>query len=57
VRAVTAQAVTAAAHKYIHPETMGTVIIGQVEAVRTARHPRWPVTLDEVTGSAAGTRR
>jgi predicted Zn-dependent peptidase len=56
VRAVTAQAVSAAAQKYINPATMGTVIIGQVDEVRKARHPRWPVALDEVTGSGAGTR-
>jgi len=48
VRAVTAQAVTAAAQKYVHPEMMGITIIGQIDAVRKARHPRWPVTLDEV---------
>jgi hypothetical protein len=27
---------------------MGITIIGQIDAVRKARHPRWPVTLDEV---------
>jgi predicted Zn-dependent peptidase len=48
VRAVTAQAVTAAAQKYIHPDAMGITIIGQIDAVRQARHPRWPVALDEV---------
>src|SRR5262245_29095231 len=48
VRAVTAQAVTAAAQKYVHPDMMGVTIIGQIDAVRKARHPRWPVALDEV---------
>lgn len=48
VRAVTAEQVTAAAQKYIHPETIGTVLIGQIDEVRAARHPRWPVALDEV---------
>ena len=52
VRAVTAQAVSAAAQKYIHPETMGTVVIGQIDEVRKARHPRWPVALDEVMTGA-----
>jgi predicted Zn-dependent peptidase len=50
VRAVTSQAVSAAAQKYINPSTVSTVVIGQVEEARKARHPRWPVGLDEVTG-------
>jgi zinc protease len=48
VRAVTADQVRAAAERYIQPDQMRTVIIGQLDAVRKARHPRWPVTLDEV---------
>lgn len=48
VRAVTAEDVRAAAERYIRPEQMRIVIVGQLEAVRRARHPRWPVTLDEV---------
>lgn len=49
VRAVTAEDVRAVAARYIQPEQMRTVIVGQLEAVRNARHPRWPVTLAEVT--------
>ena len=57
VRAVTAEHVLAAAAKYIHPDKLATVLIGQLDAVRTARHPRWPATLDELnTTSAGGTR-
>jgi len=48
VRAVTPQQVQAAAAKYVHPEQVGTVLIGQIEKVRAARHPRWPAALDEV---------
>ena len=48
VRAVTAEQVRAAAERYIQPDQMRTVIIGQLEAVRKARHPRWPVSLDEL---------
>ena len=48
VRGVTAQQVQAAAIKYIHPDQLGTVLIGQIETVRAARHPRWPAALDEV---------
>jgi hypothetical protein len=39
---------TAAAQKYVHPEPMGTVVTGQPAEVKKARHPRWPVALDEV---------
>jgi len=48
VRAVTAADVGAAARKYVHPETMGIVVIGQIEKVRQARHPRWPFALDDL---------
>jgi predicted Zn-dependent peptidase len=48
VRAVTARDVTDAAARYIQPDRMGVVIIGQLDAVRKARHPRWPATLEEV---------
>jgi predicted Zn-dependent peptidase len=54
VRAVTARQVTAAAQAYVHPELLGTVIIGQLEAVRKARHPRWPMVLDEVVSWSPG---
>jgi zinc protease len=49
VRAVTAADVKRVAMTYVHPERMVTVIIGQLDAVRTARHPRWPLALEEVT--------
>ncbi len=48
VRAVTAQQVSAVAQKYVHPDQIGVVVIGQLDAVRHARHPRWPATLEEV---------
>ena len=48
VRAVTAQRVSTVAQKYVHPDQLGVVVIGQIDAVRKARHPRWPVALDEV---------
>jgi predicted Zn-dependent peptidase len=55
VRSVTAQAVTAAAQKYINPEAVGSVVIGQIDEARKARHPRWPVALDELAkGSDPG---
>src|SRR5438552_150304 len=52
VRAVTAEDVGAAARKYVHPEIMGTVVIGQIDKVRQARHPRWPVALDDLMAAA-----
>jgi predicted Zn-dependent peptidase len=48
VRAVTSRQVTDVAQRYIRPEQMGAVVIGQLDAVRKARHPRWPATLDDV---------
>jgi hypothetical protein len=49
---VTAGDVGEAARKYVHPEMMGTVVIGQVDKVRQARHPRWPVALDDLMAAA-----
>ena len=54
VRAVTAEQVQAAANKYIHPEQLATVIIGQLDAVRTAHHPRWPAAIEELTSTSTG---
>ena len=48
VQAVTAQEVTAAAAEYIDPGAMTAVVVGQIDDVRAARHPRWPFELDEV---------
>ncbi|MCY4398302.1 MAG: hypothetical protein OXE96_03015 [Gemmatimonadetes bacterium] len=48
VLAVTAEEVTAAAVEYIDPGAMTAVVVGQIDDVRAARHPRWPVALDEV---------
>jgi predicted Zn-dependent peptidase len=53
VRGVTAQDVTAAAQKYVPPDMVGTVVIGQIEEVRKARHPRRPAALDEVIAGSA----
>jgi predicted Zn-dependent peptidase len=48
VRAVTAANVTAAARKYMDPRSLTAVVVGQIERVRAARHPRWPFALDDV---------
>jgi predicted Zn-dependent peptidase len=56
VRAVTGEQVRAAAERYIRPDLLATVLIGQIEAVRTSRHPRWPATLPELAPPAAPPR-
>ena len=48
VERVAAEAVRAAAVKYIQPDRLAAVIIGQVGEARAARHPRWPFALDDV---------
>ena len=48
VEAVTVEQVNQIARKYLDPAQMNTVIIGPIELIREARHPRWPVDLDSV---------
>jgi predicted Zn-dependent peptidase len=48
VRAVTAKDVTAVAGTYVRPDDLAVVVIGPLDAVRKARHPRWPAALEEV---------
>ena len=48
VRAVTPDDVKAIAREYLDPRTFVTVVAGPLERIRAARHPRWPVALDEV---------
>lgn len=48
VRSVTPEEVKAFARRYLNPATFTTVVAGPLERIRAARHPRWPVALDEV---------
>ncbi|MCY4398963.1 MAG: insulinase family protein [Gemmatimonadetes bacterium] len=48
VRSVTAENVKAIAREYLDPATFMTIVAGPLERIRAARHPRWPVALDEV---------
>ena len=48
VRSVTAEDVKAVAREYLDPATFVTVVAGPLARIRAARHPRWPVALDEV---------
>ncbi len=45
VTAVTVQQVKEVAQKYLSPEEMVTVVVGPIDKIREARHPRWPVDL------------
>ena len=51
VRAVTASDVKAMAERYLDPATLVTVVAGPLARIREARHPRWPVSLDELEAS------
>jgi predicted Zn-dependent peptidase len=46
IEAVTAKQIKDMAAKYFDPSQMQVVIVGPIDAIRTARHPRWPVDLD-----------
>jgi zinc protease len=57
VRAVTVEAVMASARRYLDPAGLVTVVVGPLEKIRAARHPRWPVSLDEVAAQGGGSTR
>jgi predicted Zn-dependent peptidase len=48
ITAVTAAQVKDAARKYLKSSEMTTVVLGPIGAIRQARHPRWPVALDDL---------
>lgn len=48
VRAVTVGDVKRVAREHLDPAEFVTVVAGPLERIRAARHPRWPVALDEV---------
>ena len=54
VRAVTAADVKAMAQQHLDPATLVTVVVGPLARIREARHPRWPVALDELEASLSG---
>ena len=39
----------AAAAKYLDPKAMDTIVVGPIQQIRKARHPRWPVDLDSLS--------
>lgn len=58
VGVVTAEDVKRVAREYLDPSAFVTVVAGPIERIRAARHPRWPVALDdleaELTAAASG---
>ena len=48
VRSVTVEDVKAIAREYLDPSALVTVVAGPLARIRAARHPRWPVALDDV---------
>ena len=54
VRSVTAADVKAVAEEYLDPATFVTVVAGPLKRIRAARHPRWPVALDELEAELSG---
>jgi predicted Zn-dependent peptidase len=52
VQAVTDKHVKEAALKYLSPSEMTTVVVGPMERIRQARHPRWPVDFHDLQRSA-----
>jgi predicted Zn-dependent peptidase len=48
VQAVTAADVQRVARQVIDPGRLCAVVIGRIDQVERARHPRWPFTLDDV---------
>ena len=54
VGSVTAEDIKAIAQEYLDPATFVTVVAGPLARIRAARHPRWPVALDEVEAGLSG---
>ena len=54
VRAVTASDIKTTAQQRLDPRTLVTVVVGPLARIREARHPRWPVALDELEASLSG---
>lgn len=53
VGAVTAAEVKGMARRYLDPAALVTVVVGPLGRIRAARHPRWPVALEELEASLA----
>ncbi len=56
VRSVTAADVKRVAQAYLDPADFTTVVAGPLAEIRAARHPRWPVALDDLEAALSGPR-
>ena len=56
VGAVTVEDVEAIAREYLDPSAFVTVVAGPLERIRAARHPRWPVALDDLEAELSGSQ-
>lgn len=56
VRDVTVEDVQAVAQEYLDPAAFTIVVAGPLERIRAARHPRWPVALDDLEAELSGGR-
>ena len=54
VQAVTAVDVKRVAQAYLDPAAFTTVVAGPLAEIRAARHPRWPVALDDLEAELSG---
>ena len=54
VRSVTAAEVKRVAQEYLDPAGFVTVVAGPLTEIRAARHPRWPVALDDLEAELSG---
>ena len=57
VWSVTAADVKRVAQEYLDPAAFVTVVAGPLAEIRAARHPRWPVALDELEAELRQGRR
>ena len=51
VQAVTVAQVRDVARRYLPATQLTTVVVGPIDTIRRARHPRWPAALDEVVST------
>ena len=54
VQSVTAGDVKRVALEYLDPAGFTTVVAGPLAEIRAARHPRWPVALDDLEAELSG---
>lgn len=51
VEAVTVAQVKDVAARHLDPASMVTVVVGPLSEIRAARHPRWPIALDDLAAA------